>query len=224
MKWVTRREMRAIDRRAIEEFGVPAIVLMENAGRGAAEEAAKLYRERSLGGPVLVFCGAGNNGGDGFVVARHLANADFDVRIFCCFDRAEVDRRREAGINLTVCERMGLAIRDVHTAQLVRSVGEELEPGSLVVDAVFGVGLSQPPREPQASLLRTLDGAGLPILAVDVPSGLDADTGQPLGVALHADVTATMGCPKVGLRGAGAAYVGRLVVVGIGMPACLARG
>jgi NAD(P)H-hydrate epimerase len=213
--------MRAIDRRAIEEFGIPALVLMENAGRGATEEAVRLYRERSLDGPVLVLCGAGNNGGDGYVVARHMANAGFDMRVFCCADRAKIDRAREAGINLTVCERMGLPIKDMHTPEQVEGVGAELSAGAMVVDAIFGIGLSSTPREPQATLLRIFGEAGLPVLAVDVPSGLDADTGQPLGLALRADVTATMACPKVGLRGPGEPYVGRLVVVDIGMPACL---
>jgi NAD(P)H-hydrate epimerase len=221
MRWVTRDEMREIDRRAIEEFGVPALVLMENAGRGAAQEATRLCRERGLNGPALVFCGAGNNGGDGFVIARHLANAGLEVRIFCCFDRTRADRHREAGVNLTICERMELPIRDVLGVKDVEGIRAELAPGALLIDAIFGVGLAQPPREPQATLLRVLEEARLPTLAVDVPSGLDADTGQPLGVALRADVTATMGCPKVGFRGSGAAYVGRLVVVDIGMPAVL---
>jgi len=222
MTWVTRDEMRAIDRRAIDEFGVPAIVLMENAGRGAAQEALKLYRERGLDGPALVFCGAGNNGGDGFVIARHLSNAGLDVRVFCGSDRARIDRARQAGINLTVCERMGLPVTDLHAPELVAGVGAELLPGVLVVDAVFGVGLSSAVREPQATLLRTLADAGLATLAVDIPSGLDADTGEPLGVALRADVTATMACPKIGCRGGGAEYAGRLVVIDIGMPAALA--
>lgn len=223
MKWVTVEEMRAIDRRAIEEFAVPALVLMENAGRGAADEAARLYRERGCDGPVLVFCGAGNNGGDGFVVARHLSNRGFDVRVYSCMDRARIDREREAGIHLTICERMGVPVMDVHTEALVAAVEDELDDGALIVDAVFGVGLSSAVREPQATLLATLDGAALPVLAVDVPSGLDADTGEALGAAVHADVTATMACPKVGLRGAGEAYVGRLVVIDIGMPGALAR-
>ncbi|MBM4032585.1 MAG: NAD(P)H-hydrate epimerase [Planctomycetes bacterium] len=221
MRWVTREEMREIDRKAIEHYGIPALVLMENAGRGAAEEALRLYRERGLTGPALVFCGAGNNGGDGFVIARHLANAGLEVRIFCCFDRARADRQREAGVNLTICERMELPIRDVLRLEDVAGLRGELVPGALIVDAIFGVGLSQPPREPQAALLRALDEARLPTLAVDVPSGLDADTGQPLGLALRADVTATMACPKAGFRGPGAACVGRLAVVDIGMPASL---
>jgi len=223
MKWVTCDEMRAIDRRAIEEFGIPALVLMENAGRGAADEAAKLYRARGLEGPVLIFCGGGNNGGDGFVIARHMANAAFDVRIFSTSARSKIDRQREAGINLAICERMSLPIRDLHTAQRVESIRPELVQGALVVDAIFGVGLSSPPREPQATLLRVLAQARLPVLAVDVPSGLDANSGTPLGTALPADVTATMACPKVGLRGEGQAWVGSLVVVDIGLPSFLVR-
>jgi len=211
--------MRAIERRAIEGLGIPALVLMENAGRGAADEAARLYREKGLTGPALVFCGAGNNGGDGFVIARHLANAGLDVRLFCCFDRGRADRQREAGVNLAICERTGLPIQDVLDPEGVERVRPQLVPGALVVDAIFGIGLSQPPREPQATLLRVLDEARLATLAVDVPSGLDADTGLPLGVALRADVTATMACPKAGFRRPGAAaYVGWLVVVDIGCP------
>ena len=223
MKWVTVDEMRAIDRRAIDDYGIPAIVLMENAGRGAAEEAAKLYRGRGLDGPVLVFCGAGNNGGDGFVIARHLANQGFAVRVLCCGARSRIDRGREAGINLTICERMGLAVAELHTAELVAEIGRVLVPGALIVDAVFGVGLSSPVREPQATLLRGLDVSALAVLAVDVPSGLDADSGELLGVAVHADVTATMACPKVGFRGRGERYVGRLAVIDIGLPASLVR-
>ena len=224
MRWVTRDEMREIDRRAIEEFGVPAMVLMENAGRGAATEAARLYRERGLTGPVLIFCGAGNNGGDGFVIARHMSNAGFDVRLFCCFGRGRADRTREAGINLTICERMGLPIIEADTPERVDSVRRELAAGSLIVDAIFGVGLSKPPREPQASLLRLLRESGLTTLAVDIPSGLDADTGEPLGEVLPAAATATMACPKVGLRGRGEALAGRVVVIDIGMPAVLGQG
>ena len=224
MRWVTRDQMREIDRRAIEEFGVPAMVLMENAGRGAATEAARLYRERGLTGPVLIFCGAGNNGGDGFVIARHMSNAGFDVHVFCCFERARADRTREAGINLTICERMGLPSTDADTPERVESVGRELAAGALIVDAIFGVGLSKAPREPQAGLLRLLRESGLTTLAVDIPSGLDADTGEPLGEVLPAAATATMACPKVGLRGRGEALAGRVVAIDIGMPAVLGQG
>ena len=220
MKWVTRAEMREIDRRAIEDFGIPALVLMENAGRGAAQEAMRLCRERGLSGPALVFCGAGNNGGDGFVIARHLANAGLGVKVFCCFDRASADRSREAGINLAICERMGLPMLDIRTVEDAQQVQEHLRDGVLVVDALFGIGLAQPPREPAAALIRRLNEAGQATLAVDVPSGLDADTGRPLGQALRAHVTATMACPKLGFRQA-SPYVGRLVVVDIGLPASL---
>ena len=146
------------------------------------------------------------------------------MRVYCCADPAGIDRSGEAGINLTICERMGLPLLDLHTPEQVAGVGEELAGGAMIVDAVFGIGLSSAVREPQAALLAALDGTGLPVLAVDVPSGLDADTGEALGVAVHADVTATMACPKVGFRGSrGEAYVGRLVVIDIGMPAALAQ-
>jgi len=215
--------MQAIDRRAIEEFGIPAIVLMENAGRGVAEEALALRRERALLGPVFAVCGTGNNGGDGFVAARHLANRGLDVHLFCCGDRWRMDRSGPAGVNLTVCERMGLPLTDVKGIEVVKELRERLRPGGLVVDALFGIGLTRAPREPQASVIAAVIAAGLPVLAVDVPSGLDADTGLPLGVAVRADVTATMACAKAGFRGQGASCVGRLVVVDIGLPAALVR-
>jgi len=220
MKWVSRDEMRAIDRRAIEEFGIPAIILMENAGRGAADEARKLYRERGLSGPMLIFCGAGNNGGDGLVVARHLANAGFEVQVFLTFERSRADRTREAGVNLTVCERMGLPIEELTSREAVQGVRDRLPRDGLIIDAIFGIGLSSPPREPHATLIRILAESRLPVLAIDIPSGLDADTGQVLGVVLPADVTATMACPKLGLK---APQVGRLVVIDISAPAFLMR-
>ncbi|NQT87602.1 NAD(P)H-hydrate epimerase, partial [bacterium] len=219
MRWITCQQMRDIDRRAIEELGIPAVVLMENAGRGVADEVRSLYAERDLDGPIPIFCGAGNNGGDGFVIARHLANAGLAPRVICCAPREKIDRSREAGINLTICERMGLPMVDAADPRVVE---DELSRGALAVDAIFGIGLSKPPREPQASMLRLIDAAGIPVVAVDVPSGLDGDTGIPPGACLHADVTATMAFPKVGMRGAGEEWVGRLVVVDIGLPAWLA--
>jgi len=221
MKWVTCEQMRALDRRGIEGFGIPGVVLMENAGRETAREAAALYRERGCSGPVLIFCGTGNNGGDGFVIARHLSNAGLAVEILIVGDAERIDRGREAGINLTVCERMALPIATISSMADVPEARARLRPGALVVDAIFGIGLSKPPREPQASVIRAIAEAGLPTLAVDVPSGLDADTGQPLEVAVRADVTATMACPKIGFRGPGEEYVGKLVVIDIGLPASL---
>jgi NAD(P)H-hydrate epimerase len=222
MQWITCQQMRDIDRRAIEELGIPAVVLMENAGRGVAEEVLALYRERGLDGPVPVFCGAGNNGGDGFVIARHLANAGLEPRIVCCAPREKIDRAREAGINLTICERMDLPIVDVAEEEALGLVEDELSRGAVVVDAIFGIGLSKPPREPQASVLRLIEAADTPVVSVDVPSGLDGDTGVPPGVCLHAEVTATMAFPKIGMRGPGEEWVGRLVVVDIGLPTWLA--
>jgi NAD(P)H-hydrate epimerase len=223
VKYVTRDQMRAADRQAIEDYGVPAIVLMENAGRGTAEEVKRLAAERSLDGRTLIVCGGGNNGGDGLVIARHLANGGMNVKIAYVGDRQTADREREAGINLTICERMALPIEDVTGERDTDRLRQQLADAVLVVDALFGVGLSKPPREPHASAIRAIADAGLPVVAVDLPSGLDADTGQPLGEAvIRADVTCTMACPKVGFRKA-EDYVGKLVVVDIGMPAMLLR-
>jgi NAD(P)H-hydrate epimerase len=194
MRAVTRAQMREIDRRAIHEYGIPAPALMENAGRALAAEVR--------GRRVLVVCGRGNNGGDGYVAARHLANRGCAVALL------------EEG------EPQGEAAAMAFSARLLCRETAEGGPFECVVDALYGTGLNRPPEGRGAELIRRINAAGATVVAADVPSGLDADTGLPLGEAVRAAVTVTMGLPKVGFARA-AAYVGRVVVADIGLPRAL---
>lgn len=188
---VTRAQMREIDRLAIEEYGIPSLALMENAGVAVAREVEALGAHR-----VLVVCGAGNNGGDGYVAARHLANHGVLVQIL-----AAAEPKGDAAIMARPARR------------LCGTVGSP----DAIVDALFGTGLTRPI---EGDWIARINGAGVPVVAADIPSGLDADTGLPLGDAVRATVTVTMGLPKVGFARA-TAYVGRVVVADIGFPRAL---
>lgn len=194
--------MRELDRRAIQELGVPGVVLMENAGRAVVEEIGARWGPLK-GLRVHVVCGTGNNGGDGFVAARHLCLAGAEVR---CSLAGEAARVR--GDALTM-----LRLVDPDLLGPVDGVGA----AQVVVDAVLGTGVSGPPRGEAAEAIALIRRAGVPVVAVDVPSGVDADTGAVAGEAVQADLTVTFGYPKRGLLlHPGAAHVGELVVRDIG--------
>ena len=194
VKHVTREEMAEIDRRAIEEYGIPAAALMENAGRAVADEVAKLGAAR-----IAVVCGKGHNGGDGFVCARWLHNRGAVVRVITVgADEPEVLRRMR-----------------VRVEPFAGAIGE----CELVVDALLGTGLRGPVREPHRAAIEAINAAGRPVVAVDIPSGLDANTGDPLGAAVRATRTVTMGLPKIGFTRPGAsAYAWEVVVADFGFP------
>jgi NAD(P)H-hydrate epimerase len=215
--YLSREEVRAIDRRAIEEFGVPGIILMENAGRNAAE----WLRGLGITGRVVLCCGKGNNGGDGFVIARHLDNAGVPVRVLL-FGRPE-ELTGDAAIAYQIIARSGLDI--VHFA--VRPLDEaalrgELAAADWVVDALFGTGLSGPVRPPFDQVIAAINASPARILAVDIPSGLDCDTGLPLGPAVRAHHTLTFVALKKGFANPAAReWLGQVQVVGIGAPRTL---
>jgi NAD(P)H-hydrate epimerase len=215
LRSLTRDEVRAIDRRAIEELGLPGIVLMENAGRGAAE----LLIELGIDGPVIVVAGKGNNGGDGFVIARHLEIRGFEVRVLLFADPREL--AGDALTNYGVLSAAGTPIRYCAEAE---SAGwkDELPPGSWIVDALLGTGTRGSVREPFIGVIEQVNASGVPVLAVDLPSGLDCDTGQPLGPCVRAAHTATFVAPKRGFHAPGAdAFTGQVHVIDIGVPRCL---
>ena len=212
---LTRDEVRKIDRRAIEELGLPGIVLMENAGRGAAE----LLIELGIDGPVIVTAGKGNNGGDGFVIARHLEIHGFEVRVLLFADPLEL--AGDALTNYRVLNAAGTQIRN--------SAGADpsgwkvvLRTGSWIVDALLGTGTRGSVREPFGTVIEQINASGVRVLAVDLPSGLDCDTGQPLGPCVRAAHTATFVAPKRGFDAPGAAaFTGQVHVIDIGVPRCL---
>jgi ADP-dependent NAD(P)H-hydrate dehydratase / NAD(P)H-hydrate epimerase len=219
MKLVTAQEMRELDRRTIEEVGVPSLVLMENAGRTTYRILRREFP--GLSGPVAVAAGRGNNGGDGFVVARYLANAGIPVIVYLLAEKAQV--QGDARVNLDILDRLGVEVVETLTAEDLNPVVHALSRAELIVDALLGTGLNSPVRGLMGTLIDRLNHLRPPVLAVDIPSGLSADTGEALGVAVRAEVTVTYGFPKLGqILPPGRDYVGRLWQVDISIPPALA--
>ena len=218
MKPLTRAEVREIDRRSIEEFGLPGIVLMENAGRNSAA----LLHERAPAARVAIVCGKGNNAGDGFVIARHLENLGHDVRLLLACEPAEL--LGDAAIAWGVAEKAGIPVRQLAAATR-EEWGEALAGADWIVDALLGTGTSGAPRGAIATAIEAVNAAGrrgAKVFAVDLPSGLDCDTGTAPGACVRADVTATFVAPKVGFDAAAATpLLGGVHVVAIGAPRAL---
>jgi NAD(P)H-hydrate epimerase len=213
---LTRSQVREFDRRAVQEFGVPALVLMENAGRGAAE----LLLALGIHGPVAVCCGKGNNGGDGLVMARHLDNRGIAVAIHL-FARPE-DLSTEAAVhwNIVSKARIPARVRPQIDAAALRI---ELAKAEWIVDALYGTGLDGPVRAPLDDVIAAINANPGRVFAVDIPSGLNADTGEPMGATIRARHTATFVAPKTGFNNPAArAWLGRVHVIEIGAPRSLA--
>ena len=209
-----RDSVRAVDRAAIDEYGIPGIVLMENAARALAVETLAMMRMiRSTHGPnraVVIVCGRGNNGGDGWALARHLHNAGSDVRIA---PLGEPRAGGDATVNCRICRNMKL--REIAGDDLPAHLAD----CDLVVDAIFGTGLDRPVTGAAAAVIERINGSGRPVLAVDVPSGLDCDTGQPLGSTIRAARTVTFVARKPAMNvQAARTYTGEVVVADIGAP------
>ncbi len=217
---LTREQVRELDRRAIEEYGIDSIVLMENAGRACAAEAARIAGDAS-NGPVLVLCGPGNNGGDGFVIARTLANRGFEVELALVAPLAKLaSASQDVRKNAELWKALGGEIEEAADAAACDRLAGRAMDSALIVDALFGTGLTRPLRAPYADLVPALNAVHRPVLAVDLPSGLDANTGEILGVAVEATATVTFVAEKPGFaRGAGPRLCGRVVVAEIGIPA-----
>jgi NAD(P)H-hydrate epimerase len=216
---VSREEMQEIDRKAIEDLGIPAQLLMENAGHAVAEAGLELLQSRSLD-QVVVVAGSGNNGGDGFVAARHLSNLNCidDVKV-CYTGSIEEDRGDgEAGKNLALLKHYDVTLEEVDPGKAEEWL-PDTDASVVLIDALFGTGLSSDVRSPYDGLIRSMNQALFPILSIDVPSGLDADTGRPLGEAVEAYLTVTLAAPKEGLvRDEAIEYVGTLQIVDIQIP------
>lgn len=219
---LTAQQIREVDVLAIEHVGLPGLVLMENAGRAAAD-----FIYDRLVDPrhdrVLVLCGPGNNGGDGFVAARHLRNAGVSVEVVLA---AEAERLRgDAATNCNVWKRMGQPVAEVPRAEDVRSVQERIDRAHFIVDALLGTGATGEPRTPLRELIQAANAANARRIAVDVPTGFDADRGLPAAVCFRAEATITFVAAKVGfLEPAAADYVGRIKVADIGVPRALVPG
>jgi len=216
---MTREQVRAVDAWAINTLGIPGVVLMENAGRGCAELIEEKLKD--VAAPkVCIFCGTGNNGGDGYVIARQLSNSGFEVTVVVCGDRCKI--KGDAKINLDILERMGQPIESLNPAQgdTAAQVADFAAGADMLVDSLFGTGLSGQIRGDYRRLIESLNACECPILAVDIPSGLDCDTGRPLGTAIEASWTVTFVAVKKGFTFAQAArYTGEVFVASIGIAA-----
>jgi NAD(P)H-hydrate epimerase len=216
--YATRDEVRAFDRYCIERLGIPGIVLMENAGRQIAEAARGMVRG-APGPRVLVLAGRGNNGGDGYVVARHLALGGLAAETAVLAARGQIEG--DADTNLRILEAMGLPVHVLAgpADETVREVRRLLAQADLIIDGLLGTGARGEIREPYATAIAAVNETGKPVLAIDIPSGLDCDTGRPLGPTLRAAKTVTMAALKIGFRNPeAAAYTGEIVVADIGAP------
>ena len=213
---LSRDAVREVDRVATNEFGVPGIVLMENAGRNAAE----LLWSRRLSRPVVVCCGKGNNGGDGFVMARHLENRGADVRVLLF---AQPDSLRgDAATNCDIVLKAGIPLM-VCADGCERSVLDAaFQSAGWIVDALLGTGISGTVREPYATAIAAINASPAKVFAVDLPSGLDCDRGEPLGACVRADVTATFVALKSGFtRPSAREWIGETHAIDIGIPRAL---
>jgi NAD(P)H-hydrate epimerase len=210
---LNRRQCREVDRRAIQDYGLTGLVLMENAGRGVAERLLALGAR----GPVVVCCGRGNNGGDGFVIARHLDLRGVGVRVIL-WGRVEA-LQGDAGVNARVVQRAGLPLWELDIATDPASLDGALAGADWVIDCLLGTGAAGPPRPPLAEGIARINASGRSILAVDVPSGLDCDTGQAAEPTIRATRTCTFVATKPGFLVPGAErYTGPVDVIDIGVP------
>lgn len=214
---ISRDQARAFDDWAINSLGIPGAVLMENAGRNCAE----LIKEKLLvvsRPKVCILCGTGNNGGDGYVIARCLLNSGFDVVVALCGDQKKV--KGDAKLNLDILKRLGCVIKLLNPADpcIDRLVESFADDADMLVDCLFGTGLDRPLADDYRRLIEKINTVSCPVLAVDVPSGLDCNTGQPLGATVRADWTVTFVALKKGFMAAQATeYTGDIFIASIGI-------
>lgn len=216
MKLVTAEQMRKIDAATIDKYGIPGILLMENAGVQVANAVRELIQEKP-GARVVVVCGKGNNGGDGLVAARHLTNDGTNVRVALLCNGA--DMAGDAATNFRIARNMGVSITENADLEAVRAM---LGRADIVVDAILGTGISGEVHGLPRAAIEAVNDSGASVVSADIPSGINADTGQVSGVAVIADVTVTFGAIKLGLvQHPGASFCGNLRLVEIGIPRSL---
>lgn len=215
---LNRNQVREVDRRAVSEYGMSGLVLMENAGRGAADVVCMQF----LGGDprganVVVVCGKGNNGGDGFVIARHLDLRGYGVKVLLLAEPKELSG--DAAANFLIIQKAGVAIEVFDKPLNVVKFKSALSGAGWLVDAILGTGATGEPKSPYAEAIEAMNESGIQIVAVDLPSGLDCDTGAAARHTIRAKETATFVAAKPGFFVEGAKeYVGYIRVCDIGVP------
>jgi len=214
MKVLTAAQMQSIDRRAIDRYGIPSIVLMENAAIAVVEAIFEHFPECER---AAIFCGGGSNGGDGFAIARHLENRGVVPTVLIAGDRAKI--KGDAATNLAVCERLNIPIYDVRDSDSLDAALLHAGDADVVVDALFGTGLDRQPERIYAETIRAMNELTLPIVAVDLPSGANASSDQPFDPCIRAAVTVTFAAPKIcHLFEPAALQCGEVMVADISIP------
>ena len=195
MRYVTVAEMKEIDRHAIEECGIPALKLMENAGMAVAGETKKIISA----GEAIIFAGYGNNGGDGLVAARHLLRDGRKVEVV--FVGKPKSLSFESNSNLELLLQLKVQPKFIQKESDLIKIFEKEVPGTFcIIDAIFGIGIKGKLDDFYIELINTINAVGVPIISVDIPSGLDTDSGNPMPVAIKAHTTVTFGYPKIGFK------------------------
>jgi ADP-dependent NAD(P)H-hydrate dehydratase / NAD(P)H-hydrate epimerase len=217
MRVLNSAQMREADRRTIEEIGIPSLVLMENAGRQVVA-AMEAMHDDLTDRHVAVLCGPGNNGGDGFVVARTLAQRGVEVSVFLLGQVADV--RGDARTNLEILGHLGLTVVEIADSQAWELHFSEVSNCTLIVDAIFGTGLKAPVSGLIQSVIADVNASGIPIVSIDLPSGLSADSTELIGDSIDADLTITVAAPKLPLVLPPAeTRAGDILIADIGIPA-----
>ena len=216
MRVLSAAQMREADRRTIEDIGIPSLVLMENAGRQVVAAMEAIHPD-ILDRQVAVLCGRGNNGGDGFVVARTLLQRGVDVYVFLIGQVSDV--RGDARVNLDILGRLGVTVIEVADGQAWELHLSEVRDCTLIVDAIFGTGLNAPVAGLIESVITDVNASGIPVVSIDLPSGLSADSSDVPGESIEAGTTITLGAPKLPLVLSPAEnHAGDIVIADIGIP------
>ena len=219
---LTRAQVRQVDQRAIEVYGISGLVLMENAGRGVADRVCQLTGPGRVAvgeasHKVVICCGKGNNAGDGFVIARHLDLRGFDVRVLLWAEPSQLTG--DAAVNYQILQKTDVPIEIFGGRHDVGRLEQQLAGAAWIIDALLGTGARGEPRPPLDAVIDRLNAAAAPKLAVDLPSGLDCDTGEPARHTIRAAETCTFVAAKPGFFVPGAdQYIGQMQVLDIGAP------
>ena len=218
---VTASEMQQMDKQTIEIFGIPGIILMENAGRSAIDYFSTIFSDIP-GKRVGILCGSGNNGGDGFVMARYLISAGIDTIVYLCSAKEKISG--DAKTNLDRLRLMDIPVIEINDALSFKNNMINMDSRNIWIDALLGTGLRSNVRGHYHTIIEWLNDSNKAVFAVDIPSGLNADTGQPCGICVQADATITFGHSKIGLvMPTGIHYCGELVVADIGIPETITK-
>ncbi len=215
MRSVTTTAMKQLDRRATGDFKIPTLILMENAGRSVADLAERVIGRR--GGNILIVCGTGNNGGDGFAAARHLFNRGHKVQVVLLGSASDI--QGDAAVNYLILQKMDILVLRILDSNMLDVLKRKTTNSNLIIDAIFGTGLDREETGLAREVISILNQSRRKILSIDIPSGLNGDTGEAMGIAVRANVTGTLGLMKTGMkRKTASPYTGKIEVLDISIP------